>query len=199
MQRRNTFLAASALLLTAACTFNPKVDPSKLDCKDDNGCPSGYRCVGVIVEKSGFCCNKPDEAACFSYTDAANAPTDVTPTDAPADGIARADGSVDAIVDGRVAGDGAADKPVDVLFSAPDSGVEAGDGGQDAGTGGTSGRGDAGVADAPDVQPDVPVGGTDGGATGGSGGSGDAGGRDAPAGQTDGVVGTGGVEGTGGE
>ena len=71
MQRRNTFLAASAFLLTAACTFNPKVDPSKLDCKDDNGCPSGYRCVGVIVEKSGFCCNKPDEVACFSPSDAA--------------------------------------------------------------------------------------------------------------------------------
>ena len=57
MQLRNTLLAA--FLLTATCTFHPKVDPNQLDCKDDNGCPSGYRCVDVTVEKSGFCCKNP--------------------------------------------------------------------------------------------------------------------------------------------
>jgi hypothetical protein len=197
MQRRNTFLAASAFLLTAACTFNPKVDPSILDCKDDNGCPSGYRCVGVAVERSGFCCNKPDEAACFAPSDAASASTDATPTDAPADGIFGADGSVNAIADGRATGDGVADKPADMFT--PDSGADVADGGQDAGTGGTSGSGDAGVADAPDGQPDLPIGGTDSGATGGSGGSGDARMPAAPDGQFDVAIGSmGGNPGTGG-
>jgi hypothetical protein len=187
MPCRNALPVALSLLLTgfAACTYNPSIHPDKLKCRDNNGCPSGYRCVGVAGNKPGFCCNKPDAAACFPPTDAASAPTDATPTDAPADGTARADGSVDAIADGRVAGDGAADKPTDGLVLAPDSGADVADGGQDVGTGGTRGSGDAGVPEAPGGRPDLPVGGTEGGATGGSGGSGDARVPAAPDGQFD--------------
>ena len=192
MQRRKILLGASALLLTAACSFSPKVDPSQLDCKDDNGCPSGYRCVGATVDRFGLCCNKLDAAACFPSPDAPSAPTD-----APADGIVGVGGSVDAFAEALVTGDGVAGKREDV--SALDSGADVAGGGLDAGTGGTSGRGEAGTLDAPEGQPDLSVGGTDGGATGGAGGSGDARTPDAADGPVDVPIGgAGGNPGTGG-
>ncbi len=151
----------------------------------------GYRCVIVTFERSGFCCNKPDEAACFSPPDAASAPTDGAPTDAQADG---ADGSVDALADGRVAGDGAADKPSDV--SAPDSGADVAGGGLDAGAGGTSGSGDAGAPDAPGNRPDVPIGGAGGG--GGTGGNPGTSGTTSVGGAATGGAATGGTTTSGG-
>jgi len=147
VQRRNTFLAASALLLTATCTFNPRVDPTQLDCKDDNGCPSGYRCVGVVGNNPGFCCNRPDAAACYAPAD--GAALDVRPTDAPA---ASPDGSnpqdLSSASEVRQAPDvNTADRPGTQV---PDSSAPGLDAISDlAGTGGTMGTGDAGSTDAP--------------------------------------------------
>ena len=88
MYRRNAFLAASALLLigVAACTYNPsfQADASTLVCKDNNGCPSGYRCVIASGATSGFCCNQPTDNACF-VSPARDATTAPTGTDGPAD------------------------------------------------------------------------------------------------------------------
>ena len=91
MYRRNSFLAASALLLigVAACMYNPsfQADDSTLVCKDSNGCPSGYRCVIASGAASGFCCNQPTDNLCSGSQgrDATTAPTDVMATDGPAD------------------------------------------------------------------------------------------------------------------
>ena len=182
MQHRNTFLAASAFLLTAACTFNPKVDPRQLDCKDDNGCPSGYRCVVVTFEGSGFCCNQPDGAACFSPTDAASAGgTTAIPggtTASPGSSTASSGGTSNSAGNSGSGG-------------TPAGGGIAGSGGgtSSGGLGGSGGRGDAGVTDAPGARPDVAMGGSGGSggavATGGSVGSG-------------GALGSGGIIGSGG-
>jgi hypothetical protein len=149
MRCRNIFLVASALLLATACTFNPKVDPRQLDCKDDNGCPSGYRCVGVTVEKSGFCCNKPDESACYAPPDAASAVGDARPTDVLSEGIdGTADHGKDVAVSELGGGDGAGG--IGGVVGASGSG---GRGGSDGGGYGAGGSADASV----DAPPDVPV------------------------------------------
>ena len=115
MQRRNTLLAASALLLNGftACTYNRSVHPDKLECRDDNGCPSGYRCVGVTVEIDGFCCNNPDPTLCVrppqSPTDARAAAGDARLTGGSSDGIPRTDGSGGQDLNG--ASDASAEKP----------------------------------------------------------------------------------------
>ena len=84
MPCRNALPVALALLLTgfAACTYNPSVHPDKLRCRDNNGCPSGYQCVGATDISLGFCCNKSPTEACFGPAD--GAAMDVRPTDAPA-------------------------------------------------------------------------------------------------------------------
>ena len=134
MQRRKTVLAASTLLLAAACTFNPKVDPNKLDCIHDNGCPSGYRCVDVTVEKSGFCCNNPGSTLCrrpgTTSADDGSAAGDARPTDGFSDGIGRTDGST------SNASDGSAEKPASDAnatdrATSPDSGPPVFDGATD--------------------------------------------------------------------
>jgi hypothetical protein len=67
-------LAVVALLLPLACGYSPTVTPERLKCRDDNGCPSGYRCVGASDTQLGVCCNQPDAAACLPPPDAAPAP-----------------------------------------------------------------------------------------------------------------------------
>jgi hypothetical protein len=81
---RNAFWVALALLLTgfSACAYNPSVHPDKLKCRDNNGCPSGYLCVGATDIALGFCCNNN---ACLVPPDGA-AP-DARPMDALADSI----------------------------------------------------------------------------------------------------------------
>jgi hypothetical protein len=84
MPCRNALPVALSLLLTgfAACTYNPSVHPDKLKCRDNNGCPSGYLCVGATDIALGFCCNNN---ACLVPPDGA-AP-DARPMDALADSI----------------------------------------------------------------------------------------------------------------
>ena len=152
MQRRTIFLAASVFLLAAACTFHPKVDPSKLDCKDDNGCPSGYRCIDVTIEKSGFCCNNSDQTLCrrpgASTTDDGSVAGDARPADA-SEGI---DGTADHTKDGAAP---------ELVGGAAPGGRDgaAGANGSD-GSGGRYGGGDSAgdSADASvDAPPDVPA------------------------------------------
>ena len=161
MQRRSTLLAASALLLSAACTFSPKVDPSTLDCKDDSGCPSGYRCVGVTVETSGFCCNNPNLALCsrlgMSSPDAPSAAGDARLPYVSSDGIdGTADHTKDDVPFELGGGDGAGGNG-DVGGASGSGGRGRSDGGGD----GARGSADASV----DAPADVPATNSDSGST----------------------------------
>ena len=172
MHRLNAFLTAALLLAgVAACTYNPSFQgDSGVVCKDNNGCPSGYHCALKTGEKTGFCCNKPDNNACFAQgpsPDAPSAPKDVLAADAPADLNGTGDGP--AYPDVNPADHGGT--------QVPDSGspglVDA-----TADNGGTDGSGNSdapvGTGDAPVGGGDAPVatGGTDAGDTGGAAGDG---------------------------
>jgi hypothetical protein len=56
MFRRNALLTTSALLLgmLAACRYNPTIQANGLECRDSNGCPPGYRCVGATSATPGL-------------------------------------------------------------------------------------------------------------------------------------------------
>jgi hypothetical protein len=145
----------------------------------------GRACVGKPSCETGFTCSAGN------CKDVAVAPSSL-PVYTPGQLLPAPDASANPLVDSELGDSGSgsteagavdvsteepqfdssADKSVDVPASTADSGV--GDGAGDTGTGGTSGNGDAGVPDASDGPPDVPISGADGGATGGSGGSGDA-------------------------
>jgi hypothetical protein len=177
MNRHAYFLSAlTAMATLTSCQYKPSIHPDTLKCTDQDGCPSGYRCVIPTGSTVGLCCpNSIDDLTCAGRLDAA------------VDGSKTADGRSDAPEGrdgvGEIDADGLA-FDADVTRETPslDSGLS--DHADAGGTDGATGASD--TADAP-----MGSGGTDASdapvATGGTGGSG-----------TGGTVGSGGKAGTGG-
>ena len=155
MRRWNAFLVVAALVLTgfAACKYNPTVHPGTLECRDDHGCPSGYRCVGVTVERSGFCCNNPDPTLC---TPPPQSPTDAS-GDSPADAPTIAGGDGGSSPELGSANDVSAERQAAEVSATDGAGTQSHDSsspgldaaGGSADTSGTIGTGGAGSVDAP--------------------------------------------------